>query len=563
MRRFFEGLLLLGVGLAASGCASTGTSTGSRFAIWKPDKASADEQPDSKSSGDVAHNPFLKAAAETKSADGADKSADGAKSQTAKADDQPKATGDKESEKVETAATSKDKEKGSEPGKTPPAARTGVFGPETLRLIDAELSDATPAERAYWYDQLKKVDPAVIPQILQARRLTAQIAEQQKSPEQQGQVAFDRRDNPFSNPGRVPPGGDDWPSNPASVRNAMEQQLADGTGRIDATQYRTDQLPATTPYSQWNTPAETPQSKPAFAVTRIAQGDAAPPNAAPPAGTPSRNPLSRFLPMGTGNNVAQTSANGPSGVSLLPPTGIEARDANASLEQLIALMENDVAQLPLGDSEESQNDYIKAHVQLRMLYLMADHPERALTAIPDIDPADQEFWQQTLWGLANYFDSEHIPAAKDRAGQTVAQFATATQRLREKADLEVRNLAFCREIAYFGNIVRFPRDEFRPGDSALVYAEIENFKSELTVDGQYRTLLRSTLEILSPSGELRWHKEFPAEEDLCLNQRRDYFHNYTFVIPDRLPLGPHALKLTVFDDLSGKMVSQSLNFVVR
>jgi hypothetical protein len=540
-------LLLLCLAGPLAGCAATGLQPGSRLSLWKPAKPA--EEPIAKSQDE---NPFRKTAAATSSADSDAKPAADAKVETAKAD-APKPPTEKPPAKVETASATKD---AGEKPKNPPTNRTGVFGPETLRLIDAELADAAPAERAYWYDQLKKVDPAVIPQILQARRLTAQIAERQNGPESQSDGTTG--DNPFAAPGRA--GGEDYPSNAPGVRDAMERRLSDAKGGIDATQYQVDRLPPSTPVSQWNTPAENVASK--YAVTRVDPGESSQ-AAATPASGPSRNPLTRFLPMGGSLGVTQTSANSPSGVSLLPPTEVEPRGVKASLDQLISLMEAEVAQLQPGETEAAQTEYIRRHVHLRMLYLMADHPERALTAIPGIDAADQEFWQQSLWAVANYFDVEHIPAAKDRAGQTVAQLATATQRLREKADLEIRNLAFCREITYFGNIVRFPRDEFRPGDSALVYAEIENFKSELTVDGQNRTLLRSTLEILSPSGEVRWHKEFSATEDLCLNQRRDYFHNYSFVIPDRLPLGPHVLKLTVFDELSGKMVSQSLNFVVR
>ena len=43
-----------------------------------------------------------------------------------------------------------------------------------------------------------------------------------------------------------------------------------------------------------------------------------------------------------------------------------------------------------------------------------------MQAIPGIDPADQEFFQQTFWGLTNYFDSVSIPSSADRASQTVA-----------------------------------------------------------------------------------------------------------------------------------------------
>ena len=64
-------------------------------------------------------------------------------------------------------------------------------------------------------------------------------------------------------------------------------------------------------------------------------------------------------------------------------------------------------------------------------------------------------------------------------------------------------------------------------------------------------------------GDLRKQIDFAATEDLCRNYRRDYFHNYQFTIPDRIPLGPHTLKLTVFDELSGRMVSYTTNFNVQ
>jgi hypothetical protein len=246
-----------------------------------------------------------------------------------------------------------------------------------------------------------------------------------------------------------------------------------------------------------------------------------------------------------------------------PQTLVAATSWSQELDRTTAFLEQEIATLRPGTTADEQSAYLRKHVALRMLYLMGHHQERALTAIPGLPPAEQEFWQQLFWGMSNALDSEHIPQPKDRATQTITQLNAALRRLQETADLQIRNVAFCRQILYFGNYERFPRDEFRPGQEVLLYAEIDNFKSEPTSDGQYRTLLRSTLEILSPSGELRKAIDFPATEDHCRNYRRDYFHNYQFVIPERLPLGPHTLKLTVFDELSGKMCSYSVNFVVK
>jgi hypothetical protein len=235
------------------------------------------------------------------------------------------------------------------------------------------------------------------------------------------------------------------------------------------------------------------------------------------------------------------------------------------LQRLVARAEADVAQLQLGaqPGEPEKRHYIESHVYLRMLYLMAGREERALAAIPGIDAADQEFWQQALWAIANYFDAEGIPAADDRATQTIAQLRTAIRRLQENARLELRNVTFCHKIASFGMYERFDRDEFSPGQPVLVYAEVANFTSEPAADGQFRTLLKSTVEIHTPAGELVERMAFPATEDLCRNYRRDYFHSYEFTIPQRIALGPHVLKLIVEDQLSRKTAEYTLNFSVR
>jgi hypothetical protein len=139
------------------------------------------------------------------------------------------------------------------------------------------------------------------------------------------------------------------------------------------------------------------------------------------------------------------------------------------------------------------------------------------------------------------------------------------QRLEESARLELRNVNFCHKIASFGNYERFQRDEFGPNQDVLVYAEVNNFKSEPTPDGQYRTLLRSTIEIYKagPGGELVASIPFDPTPDLCFNHRRDYFHSYVVTIPQNITPGPYLLKLRVSDELSGKIAEYALKFSVK
>jgi hypothetical protein len=250
-------------------------------------------------------------------------------------------------------------------------------------------------------------------------------------------------------------------------------------------------------------------------------------------------------------------------VDVQPVSKVSFEQSPTESDRLIAQMEKEISLLNPGSNPEALIEYRRRQVHLRFLYLVAQRQEQALTAIPGLPAAEQEYWQNLIWATSNSLDSEPFPLLKDRAARSISPLNTALRRLREQADLALKNTSFCEQISYFGNYEKFAKDEFTPGQEVLLYVEIENYKIEQTMNGEHRTLLRSVIDILGINGEVRWHKTFPATEDRCRNPRRDYFHNYQFTIPDRLPLGPHTLKLTVIDDLSGKQASHSLNFLMK
>lgn len=247
------------------------------------------------------------------------------------------------------------------------------------------------------------------------------------------------------------------------------------------------------------------------------------------------------------------------------PIAIAPFASSQELERLITQTTVEAAAVTPGDNEASRQLYLRKHVQLRLLLLIAGQTDRALQPIPGIDSADQEFWQQVLWGMANYFDTQGMPEPSERATQTISQLRTAAAKLQEKARLELHNVAFCHKISGFGNYQRFKRDEFTPGQQVLLYAEVADFKSEQTSDGQFRTLMKSTLDIIEggSTGRLVESLSLSATEDHCRNQRRDYYHSYDFSIPQNCNPGPHTLLLRVEDQLGKKTAVARLNFTVQ
>jgi hypothetical protein len=293
-----------------------------------------------------------------------------------------------------------------------------------------------------------------------------------------------------------------------------------------------------------------------FPVTEPAAAAASAP-AAPAGIAPGGGPSSGEVPFPQSASAAVSGG--------LPPAAVWQSD----LESLIARLEADTAQLQPGTDphDAATENYIEAHVYLRLLYLIAGRQEQALAHIPGVAPAVQQFWQQMLWSMANSFDVENMPDAGERATQTLLQLHAASAHLQEQARLKLANVAFCTKITSFGNYDRFDPYDFSPGQPVLLYAEVENFHSEPTTDpaGQnaFRTILQSKIEILSPSGDMQFQMEFPPTEDLCRAHRRDYFHSYEFAIPPRIPYGHHVLVLTVEDRLSQKLATYRLNFTVK
>jgi len=581
----FQSFSILTLCLLTAGCATS--SSESPLAWLRGPNAKASEEGDKKDEKLAKKNPFKSDKAE-------DSSGKDSKEQLAKTE---KSAADKKSvpTKSETKTVSHD--------------------PETLKLIEEASKDMAPEEQKQFFADMKDLKPSMVRLIVNTRKMTLAMQEKKKAREQEGasqqitlagnppqnqniapQARYQQPQlpqaqaglgaaNPWGQPAGNPnvytvnfPGGMTagqpvaWnqaqpsgvptqrgPSGPYNPNQAVQSQQA-GLNPSQTTQFglrnpiQFDPQQTQQAFNQQGSIQPNQNRSQFVAGNRPVQG-------ATTYAQPVGQQQTGFLP----------SAN--QGQSAMPANGIIQAGSEQSapknwyrdLERLISQVEADAMQATPGTTDEEKRKFIEKQVYLRMLYLMAGHQERGLAPIAGIDAADQEFWQQMFWSIANYFDARQIPDASDRATQTIAQLRSAVERLQEKARLDLRNMTFCHKISSYGNFERFARDEFSPGQPVLLYAEVDNFKSEPTTDGQYRTILKSTIEIYraGSNGERIEEIPFTATEDLSKNPRRDYFHSYQFDIPPRIALGPHVLKLTVEDQLSRKVSSTTLNFTVK
>jgi hypothetical protein len=401
-----------------------------------------------------------------------------------------------------------------------------------MALIDKELRDASPEERANYLAVFQGMQPASIRQVLRGRRM-----------------ALNHELASVRSAGSVPVGHN------TSYHLAQSDSSA-AQNRAPATQLPSVSVRPTTVVAL-------PQAGPAAAQVQTASQTADRAGSQVAQGGAARPAV---VSVGVPNMARDVARDGTRDGIVVAADGVAADlSSRAQLARLISLVESEAFAIHPGETEAQAQDYIKKQVDLRMLYLIAGQQERALQAIPGIEPADQEFFQQIFWGLTNYFDSVSIPSSADRAAQTVAQMQNAVLRLQEKANLELRNVSFCHKISSFGNYEKYARDEFSPGQDVLVYAEVANTHSEPTPDGKFRTNLKSTLEVVrhGSQAEAPERIDMPETIDLCRTHRRDYFHVYQFTIPTKLSAGPHTLKLSVEDQLSRRTTTYSLNFTVR
>ncbi|MBN1910275.1 MAG: hypothetical protein JW818_11090 [Pirellulales bacterium] len=406
------------------------------------------------------------------------------------------------------------------------ANTAGQPDPALMARVMAEVQAVGQYDRAaqdQLVAELQQAEPAVWPAVVQSfrsRLAYSQRLRQHEAAETQALAAA----RPCEN-GASPPAAS-WSRQPATETIQLAQASA-GSERP-----KTTRLP--TPH------------------------DAALPPDSPPEGTypktvaPNPPLLSATEPVEPPTSEKKTSTDiQQASYSSQPP-----HDWRGLLTQAIAGLEQSLAQ---ADSTEASH---ADHARLRLLQLAAGHRDEALQPIPHASPAESDFWSKEFYGLAALLDTSQIPEPTRRAAEAKRHLNDATVSLSELAPLEIRNLAFCRKVQSYGNIERFPTYVFKPGDPVLLYAEVENYRSEPTPKG-YCTVLKNSYQIFDSAGNRVEERSSAPTEDYCDHPRRDYFVGCEFNLPNRLYPGKHTLKLTV-EDLKGQRVGESsIEFEVK
>lgn len=270
-------------------------------------------------------------------------------------------------------------------------------------------------------------------------------------------------------------------------------------------------------------------------------------------------------PLGATSPVPSNLEASPVTTPTVEKTSID--DNELLLEPLIAKVEQQLVEWPRQTNGKPENEvgWRQHQTDLRLLYMMAGRSAASVRTIDSLPEKEQEFWQTMMLAMEAYRGTNDSTARTEQLTETLEYVRTAARQLQPLSAMKIRRMNFCDRIEGFGNFNVFPISDFNAGQPLLLYAEIENYKSELTDDGHYRSEFSAMIEFIR-DGETEPNASrtirLPEIQDRCAAERTDYFQSYELTIPALSP-GRYTLRLRVRDQLSLQTATSDLPFEIR
>ncbi|MEP3477862.1 MAG: hypothetical protein ABJZ55_01325 [Fuerstiella sp.] len=241
-------------------------------------------------------------------------------------------------------------------------------------------------------------------------------------------------------------------------------------------------------------------------------------------------------------------------------------ESTSLLNQLVTEYELRIANWPKTPAERIENpaQYRQLQQELRLLYLLQDRPEDAVSAVELLEPAQQQYFQSLVMSLAEYRNAQSSDSPSAHYTGSVHQLRAAVQALSPLADLRIRRFEICNRINSYGRIETFPSNDFDPGRPLLLYVELENFGTQLTASGRYLASFDATLQIVEKGkGLVKETIRLTDITDEATSARTDYFQSYDLTLPSHLMTGEYDIRIKIRDKFSGKTTEKSVTFQVR
>lgn len=247
-----------------------------------------------------------------------------------------------------------------------------------------------------------------------------------------------------------------------------------------------------------------------------------------------------------------------------PPADAKQPTAEQLLESAIAETESELENWPRTPSgrPDQLSEWRRRQTDLRLLYLLAGRSADSVRIIESLPEEEQEFWQSLMLAMHSYRSGEQSDDLTSHLTEALDHLRTAEKRLQPLAPLKIRRAAFCDRIDGFGQITEFPATDFDPGQRVLIYVDVRNFRTELTVQGRYRSEFAAVIEYQrEDDDDVTETIRLPQILDECDVERTDYFQSFELTIPALA--GRYTARVRLKDLQSLQTAEANLEFTVR
>ena len=251
------------------------------------------------------------------------------------------------------------------------------------------------------------------------------------------------------------------------------------------------------------------------------------------------------------------------GLPQQPPV-TELTPENSHIQAAIQELEAELSAWPQKMSGETDRaaEWRQKQTDLRLLYMIAGKSAESVRIIESLPEEEQEFWQSLMMSMNLYRETSGDADRTEQLTESLRHLRAASKKLQPLSRLTIQRSMLCDRIDGFGNVVAFPTSNFEPGQRVIVYTELQNFQSELTDDGKYRSEFAARIEFMREGDDEVLEKiQVLQIEDLCDVERTDYFQSFELTLPALE--GKYRMRIMLRDYLSQQVAESSLEFSVR
>jgi len=288
-------------------------------------------------------------------------------------------------------------------------------------------------------------------------------------------------------------------------------------------------------------------------------------------GLPGEAPSIKLPDAGPKAELAPPALIAPSQSAVLFPTFDIAPppDAVKPVEPNVSMKLPEPATTTVAATSNGSNEMLLLQA---MKAFQTNRPQEAVEHLKHLDSTNQELLIYLMPLMVRLSEGKDKTLPPEELAMLVDRLQTASGMLKAKAALQMDRVCFCRGVRKFADLDAYPAGhEFHAGDMVFLYAELKNFTCESvnTQQGQgynaptrgCNVRLTTTLELRDAKQALIWRTDL-NKSDYSLTPPLDYYHNYRFCIPEKLPAGTYTLWVNIVDKPSGRAVRKPVEMRV-